>query len=342
MPDPSLTPLPTIKEWKKIVAPFTKPSASRASWQVFNSIGGYLALWVLMFFTVSLSFWLTVGIALIAGALLVRVFIIFHDCGHGSFYRSRRANDVVGFISGVLTFTPYRHWRWEHSVHHGAAQDLDRRGTGDVWTMTVEEYLSASFWKRTAYRTMRNPLVLFLIAPLYLFVVRERFWTSGANQRQKRSVLFTNLGILLVAVLGSLVFGFQTYAILQLCAIGVSSTVGVWLFYVQHQYEGVYWEREEDWDYTSAALEGSSFYKLPRVLQWFSGNIGFHHIHHLSSRIPNYHLERCHDSHEIFRSIEPLTFWAGFKSLSFRLWDEEERKLVGFRAIRGVPRGEVA
>lgn len=325
--------LPSVKEWKKIVSPHTKPSLAKATWQVINSLGLYLALWVVMYFTVTISYWLTFAIALLAGGVLVRVFIIFHDCGHGSFFKSRRANNILGFISGVLTFTPYSHWKWEHSVHHSASGDLDRRGTGDVWTMTVDEYLASSRLQRFIYRTMRNPLVLFGIVPPLLFVVRERFSSRGAKPAYRKSVWQMNLAIGLLAAALIAIFGWGPYLFIQLTTICIASISGVWLFYVQHQFEGVYWEREADWDFTSAALEGSSFYKLPKVLQWFSGNIGYHHIHHLSSRIPNYNLEACHNSHEVFQGIEPLTFMKGFRSLNFRLWDEKERKLVSFKNV---------
>ena len=341
-PAPAGKPLPSIKEWKKIVAPHTQPSTARATWQVVNSIGAYFALWAVMYFTLSVSYWLTFFIAILAGGLLVRIFIIFHDCGHGSFYKSQKVNHTIGFITGLLTFTAYFHWRWEHSVHHSASGDLDRRGTGDVWTMTVQEYTSASRGRRLGYRLFRNPLILFILGPLYLFVIRERFPSSGASKRSRNSVWWMNLAIVSLAATLISIYGWLPYLLIQGTTISVAASAGVWLFYVQHQYEGVYWERDADWDYTAAALEGSSFYKLPKVLQWFSGNIGFHHIHHLSSRIPNYNLERCHNSHEIFRDVEPVTFLKGFKSLGFRLWDEKERKLVGFRAIRHLPRGNKA
>lgn len=341
MPAPSATAiqaLPTIKEWKEIVAPHTQPSGKRATWQVVNSIGAYLALWIAMYFTLAISYWLTFALAILAGGLLVRIFIIFHDCGHGSFYKSQKLNHTIGFLSGLLTFTPYFHWRWEHSVHHSASGDLDRRGTGDVWTMTVKEYTASSKLTRLGYRCFRNPFFLFLFGPLYLFIVRERFPSAGASKRSRHSVWWMDLAIATLAVVLISIYGLLPYLLIQGTAITVAASAGVWLFYVQHQYEGVYWERAEDWDYTAAALEGSSFYKLPGVLQWFSGNIGFHHIHHLSSRIPNYNLERCHNSHAIFTNVEPVTFFQGFKSLGYRLWDEEERKLVGFRAIRHLPR----
>lgn len=328
-------------EWKKIVAEFQKPSTGRAVWQIVNTLVPYILLWVLMFYSMKVSWWLTLPLAMLAGAFLVRVFIIFHDCGHGSFFKSRTANDVVGFIAGMLTLTPYHHWRWEHSVHHASAGDLDKRGIGDVWTMTVKEYLESSRWKRLAYRLTRNPIVLFIIAPLWLFLVGQRFSSSKAGPRDRRSVYWMNLAILAMAALMSMVYGLGPYLIIQVTAMAVAGGAGVWLFYVQHQFEGVYWERSDAWDYKAAALQGSSFYKLPRVLQWFSGNIGFHHVHHLSSRIPNYNLERCHRSHPMFREVEPITLRSSLKSFPLRLWDEQEKKLVGYRHIRHLPRKRI-
>lgn len=318
-------------EWKGLVAEFHKPSTGRALWQIANTLVPYALLWYLAYLGLAVSWWLTVGAAMLAGAFLVRVFIIFHDCGHGSFFESARANNVVGFIAGVLTLTPYYHWRWEHALHHSTAGDLSRRGTGDVWTMTVQEYLESSRWRRFAYRLARNPVILFVIAPLYLFAVRQRFPSRSAKPRERRSVHWMNLAILGMAAGLSWIYGIGAYLVIQLTAMGVAGAAGVWLFYVQHQFEDVYWESGEDWDYTAAALQGSSFYKLPKILQWFSGNIGFHHIHHLSPRIPNYNLERCHRSHPLFQEVEPITLASSMKSIKLRLWDEQLKKLVGFR-----------
>jgi len=316
--------------WKEIVAQFQAPSTPRATWQIVNTMVPYAALWYLMFHTLAVSWWLTIPLAVLAGAFLVRVFIIFHDCGHGSFFKSRAANDFVGFVCGMLTFTPYYHWRWEHSLHHASSGDLDRRGIGDVWTMTVQEYLESSRWKRFAYRLARNPIVLFGIAPFYLFFIRNRFPKANANRRERSSVYWMNLAILFMAGAMTFLFGLKVYLIIQLTALMVAGSAGIWLFYVQHQFEGVYWERRDEWDYAQAALQGSSYYKLPRVLQWFSGNIGFHHIHHLSPRIPNYNLEKCHKADPLFQSVKAVTLFSSLKSLSFRLWDEQERKLVGY------------
>jgi len=338
----NLTPDPPADNaaWRKIVLQYQKPSLLRALWQIIDTLVPYGLLWYLMYVSLAISWWLVVPLAVLAGAFLVRMFIIFHDCGHGSFFKSRVANDLVGFIAGILTFTPYYHWRWEHAIHHGAAGDLDRRGTGDVWTLTVQEYLESSRWKKFAYRLARNPFILFVIAPLYLFTIRQRFASPKASRRERHSVYAMNAAILAMAVGLSWVFGFKAYLLIQLIALMTAGGAGVWLFYVQHQFEGVYWDRTEDWSFTAAALQGSSFYKLPRVLQWFSGNIGFHHIHHLSPRIPNYNLERCHRADPLFQTVKPITFFSSFKSFTFRLWDEKRRKLVGYRHLRNLRKAE--
>ncbi|HBJ84430.1 MAG TPA: fatty acid desaturase [Verrucomicrobiales bacterium] len=333
---------PTVREWKAIVTEYQQPSVWRAIWQLVNTLVPYAVLWVLMYHFLSVSWWIVVPLAVLAGALMVRVFIIFHDCGHGSFFSSRRANDITGFITGILTFTPYYQWRWEHSLHHATTGDLDRRGIGDVWTMTVQEYLESSRWKRFAYKLARNPVVLFLIAPFVLFVLLQRIPNSRADTRERRSVWHMNLALLGMIIALSSVFGLGAYLILQTIITSVAGVFGVWLFYIQHQFEDAYWERHEDWDYTAAALQGSSFYKLPRILQWFSGNIGYHHIHHLSSRIPNYNLERCHHSHPVFQQVKPITIRTSLKSLAFRLWDEKLNKLVGYRRMREVRREQAA
>jgi acyl-lipid omega-6 desaturase (Delta-12 desaturase) len=329
---------PKISEWKEIVSRFQEPSAGRAIWQLVNTLVPYAALWYAMYRAVAVSWWLALPLMAVAGLLLVRVFIIFHDCGHGSFFRSKRVNDLVGFFTGMLTFTPYHHWRWEHSLHHASSGDLDRRGVGDIWTLTVNEYLAAPFWKRLAYRVTRNPFVLFVLAPIGLFLIYQRRPSSTASARERNSVWMMNLALVVMGALMSWAIGFKTYALLQLGVMTVAGSAGVWMFYVQHQFEDVYWERREEWDYTAAALQGSSFYKLPKILQWFTGNIGFHHVHHLSSRIPNYNLERCHNSHPIFHRVKPITLLSSLKTMNLRLWDEESRRLVGFRHLRNVRR----
>jgi omega-6 fatty acid desaturase (delta-12 desaturase) len=335
---------PTILEphkstWKRIVAYYEKPSLSRSLWQVANTLIPYGALWYLMAESVTDSYWLTLALAIPAAGFLVRVFIIFHDCGHGSFFRSRKANTVMGIVTGILTFTPYHQWRHEHAIHHATSGDLDRRGTGDVWTLTVQEYVASSRWRRCAYRLARSPVVLFGIAPIFLFLVLNRFPRWKGDRRERNSVVWTNLGILgMAAVLASLL-GIKTYLLIQLPVLLIAGTVGVWLFYVQHQFEGAYWARRGEWDYVAAALHGSSYYRLPKVLQWFTGNIGFHHIHHLSPGIPNYNLEKCHNADPLLQSATHITLLASLRSLTYRLWDEQRQKWVGYGHVRALRRG---
>jgi len=328
--------------WKEVVRKYQLPSRHRAIWQLANTLIPYALLWVLMYFSLSISYWLVVPLALLSGAFLIRTFVIFHDCTHGSFFKSKRANEVTGFLTGLLVFTPFHQWRWEHTLHHSSAGDLDRRGMGDVWTLTVQEYLESSRWRRICYRLSRNPLILFSVAPVFHFLVLHRIPSKDADRKVKLWVHLTTLSILVLAAAGASVFGLTPYLVIQLAAITVASVAGVWLFYVQHQFEDVYWERRPDWDFAKAALEGSSFYKLPKILQWFSGNIGFHHIHHLSPRIPNYELERAHESEPMFRGVEPLTMRKSLKSLRFRLWDENERKLTGYESVKEARRSKTA
>jgi omega-6 fatty acid desaturase (delta-12 desaturase) len=324
--------------WSAIVAPYQHSSTGRALWQLLTTLIPYFLLWYVIYHASTVSLWLAVPPALLAGAFLIRLFIIFHDCGHGSYFSSRRANDIVGFITGALTFTPYEHWRWQHAIHHGTAGHLDKRGTGDIWTMTVQEYLEATRWRRVAYWLARHPLVLFVLAPFYLFLVNHRFPASNAGRRQRRSVWGMNAVLLGTATLLSWIFGFGPYLLIQSTIVLVAGAAGVWLFYVQHQFEHAYWERGDKWDYMAAALHGSSFYKLPRVLQWFSASIGFHHIHHLSPRIPNYNLQKCHEAERLFQQIEPITLWSSLNCLTFHFWDEHSRKLVGYAHVRQLRR----
>jgi omega-6 fatty acid desaturase (delta-12 desaturase) len=333
-PKPAVRPLPSPVEWRAAIAHYERPSTWRGLVQILDTLGPIAVLWYLVSLALPVSFWLALPLAAGIGALLVRVFIIFHDCGHGSFFRSRLANVVTGFVAGLLTFTPYYHWRWQHALHHATAGDLDRRGAGDVWTMTVQEYLESSRWKRFAYRLSRNPFVLFVVAPVYVFMFRQRVPSASASARERRSVWWMDLAIAGMVVAMGLWLGFLPYIVLQLVAMAVAGAAGVWLFYVQHQFEDAYWERGEDWDYTAAALRGSSYYELPMVLRWLSGNIGFHHIHHLSPRVPNYNLERCHRSVAMFQEVKPVTLLGSLRSLRLHLWDEQLRRLVGFAHAR--------
>jgi acyl-lipid omega-6 desaturase (Delta-12 desaturase) len=318
---------------KDSIARFQTASLRKARWQLLNSFVPYAALWFAMDRALLISYWVMFPIAILAAGFLVRIFIIFHDCGHGSFFKSIRANNATGAIAGLLLLTPYRHWRWQHALHHGTAGDLDRRGSGDIWTLTVQEYLASTRWRRLSYRLARNPLVLFVIAPLYVFVVHHRFAASTAPRRERRSVRWTNWALLGIAAVMSALIGFKSLLLIQLTVSALAGALGLWLFYVQHQFEGAFWARSAGWNYTDAALKGSSFYKLPRILQWFTGNIGFHHIHHLSPRIANYHLQQCHEADAFFHTIKPVTLLASLKFLTFRLWDEQRNMFVSFRYL---------
>jgi omega-6 fatty acid desaturase (delta-12 desaturase) len=320
--------------WQATVAKYQNPQIRRSVWQIVNSIIPYFVLCYLMYRSLEISYWITLGLAVLAAGFLTRIFIIFHDCGHGSFFTSRKINDILGFITGIVTYTPYHQWRHDHAVHHATSSDLDRRGVGDIWMLTVQEYKKSSPLKRLGYRLYRTPVVMFGVGALYLFLIRNRFAGRSAGRRERQSVYWTNLALLSIVSLLSVTIGLTNLALVQLPIVMIGMAAGVWLFYLQHQFAGVYWERHEHWDYVRGALEGSSFYKLPKILQWFTGNIGFHHIHHLSPRIPNYYLERCHKENAVFQGIKPLTLLSSLRSLTLRLWDDEGKSLVGYRILK--------
>ncbi len=320
-------------DWKKMIAPYTEPHIGRSLWQVINTLAPYAALWVVMVWSIDVSYWLTLLLAVPAAGLLVRAFIIFHDCCHGAFFKSNRANETIGVLLGFLTFTPFYRWRHDHAIHHATAGNLDKRGVGDVPTMTVREYLAAPWYVRAGYRILRNPFFLFTIGASFTFIISHRFPTSNNGKRERLSVIYTNLAILAMALFISWIIGWEKYVLVQLPIMVVAAAAGLWMFYVQHQFESAYWERQDEWDFVRAGLQGSSFYKLPAVLQWFTGNIGFHHIHHLSPRVPNYFLPKCHKNNPAFQ-IRPLTFFESLKCVRLHLWDEQAQRLVGFDVLR--------
>lgn len=320
---------------RKTLARFQKPTISLSVWQLVNTLTPFFALWALAAYLYPrVSYGLVLPVVVLAAGFMVRAFIIFHDCTHGSFFESQAANDWAGRLLGVVVFTPYDYWKHEHNIHHATAGNLDKRGIGDVPTWTVEEYRAKAWYARLGYRLMRHPLILLTVVSFYVFAIAHRFWFPGTGRREKMSVIYTNLG--LTAVMGGLVWllGWQAVLAIQLPLLLVASAGGLWLFYVQHNFEGTYWEHQSDWDFYKAGLLGSSFYKLPAVLNWFTGNIGYHHIHHLSPRIPNYNLPKVHRADPIFQQVRPLTLWRSFKSLSYRLWDEQRKMLVGFSVLR--------
>jgi len=302
--------------------------------QIITSVVPYLALWAIMIFSLRVSPWLSLALTPLAAGFLIRIFIIFHDCGHGSFTRSKKLNRFIGIVTGILVFTPYDRWTDSHRTHHATVGNLDKRGTGDVWTLTVNEYLALSPWRRFAYKTFRHPAVMLGIGAFLMFMVSHRFTQRNNTRKQKMNIYLTNAFIALIAVGMSLLIGWKNYLMIQIPVMYFASLAGVYLFYLQHQYEDVIWSRNEDWNYKEMALHGSSFFKLPGLLRWFTGNIGYHHIHHLGPTIPNYNLVRCHNENSIFHDIKPITLFTSFKSLSIRLWDEQRQKAVSFREMR--------
>lgn len=328
----------TKPAWYQSTATYGGSNLRRSLWQIFDTLAPYFALWAAMIYTVQQEFpyWITVMLAVVAGGVQVRIFILFHDCCHGSFFSSRRANAILGYVTGILTFTPFEQWRHAHNRHHATAGDLDRRGVGDVWTMTTEEYLAAPRRRRLAYRIYRNPFILFGPGSALLFLVLQRFSKKGAGTRERRSVLLTNMALLLVVGVATWTIGFQTYLLVQLPIIVIGGGLGLWLFYVQHQFEDAYWIRHQSWDPMSVALHGSSYFKLPKILQWFTGNIGLHHIHHVRPNIPNYNLQKCHDETPAFHAVKVITLRASLRSLQLGLCDEKSKKLVSFGSLKAL------
>jgi omega-6 fatty acid desaturase (delta-12 desaturase) len=322
--------------WHDALAPYARPRLARSVLDVVTSVVPYLALSALMYLTLDVSYLLTLALAIPAAGFLVRTFIIFHDCTHGSFLASKRANAWPGTTLGLLTFSTFACWRHAHLVHHATAGDLDRRGVGDLPTKTVTEYQELSPRGRLAYRLFRNPLVMFGVGAIFALVVQPRIVPRAARPRIKRSVRATNLA--LVLLVGSLcwLIGRQNYLLVELPTVMLAGATGIWLFYVQHQFDEVYWESGEQWSYADAALRGSSYLKLPKVLQFFSRNIGLHHVHHLSARIPNYNLQRAHDENPIFDTVPTLSLADGIRAVRLKLYDEQGHRMVTFAQAQGA------
>jgi omega-6 fatty acid desaturase (delta-12 desaturase) len=324
---------PLPNRWMAInknIEKYLKPSLGRSIWQIANTFIPYIGLWFLIVYSLSISYWLTAFLIILAAGFLVRLFIIFHDCGHGSYFKSAKANKMVGMFFGILSFTPWDKWHNQHHRHHGSVGNLDKRGVGDVWTLTKEEYRACTKWNRLKYRIYRNPLVMFGIGSMYVFLIQNRLTRKGMPAEERQNVYFTNVALLFVVVAMGLAIGFGTFVVIQLLILYIAAISGLWLFYLQHQYEDVAWFRTEDWNYRTVAIEGSSYVKFPKLLQWFSGNIGFHHIQHLNARIPNYYLNRCYRENKIFKEVKPVTFLLALRSLRLRLWDEQIQRMVSF------------
>jgi acyl-lipid omega-6 desaturase (Delta-12 desaturase) len=321
---------------KKQVAPFEKPTTKNSVWQLINTIGPFFLLWYLAYQSLSFSYVLTLILAVIAAAFFVRTFIIFHDCTHYSFFKNRTANKITGTITGVLTLFPYVQWGRDHSIHHATSGNLDKRGTGDIWVLTVEEYFAAPLWRKIAYRLYRNPFVMFGLGPIYVFLLKNRFNRKDARWKERFNTYLTNL--LIVAIYGILckIIGWECFLLVQAPIFLVAGSTGVWLFYIQHTFEGSYYEEDPKWEYVRAAVEGSSFYKLPKLLQWLTGNIGFHHVHHLSPKVPNYRLEEAHKNTKVLENVPTITLTTSLRSLRFHLWDEGNHGFVSFHVKKSA------
>ena len=318
------------------LAPYRQTDARRAIFEIIITIVPFVAVWGAMYWLYQYSVLAAWLLAPLAGGLLVRLFIIQHDCGHSSMFESREANDWVGRALGVLTMTPYDYWRRSHALHHASSGNLDRRGIGDITTLTVEEYNALGFWRRLGYRIYRHPIVLFGIGPAWLFIVCHRLPVTSAMRGDLPwlSTMGTNLGIALVYGAMMYAVGPVTFLAIHLPIVALAASLGVWLFYVQHQFEETHWERQPEWNHQEAALEGSSFYDLPRPLMWLTGNIGIHHVHHLSSRIPFHQLPKVMADFPELKDMNRFTFWQSLACVKLTLWDEKTRELISFRDAR--------
>ncbi|MEH7455025.1 fatty acid desaturase [Gottfriedia acidiceleris] len=324
------------KSLRKQIIPYEKSNLKASIWQMINTFIPFIFLWYLAYKSISISVVLTIFIDIVAALFLIRIFIIFHDCCHQSFFKNKTANKVLGTITGVVTLFPFSQWKHSHSVHHATSGNLDKRGIGDMWVLTVEEYVSATFWTKIQYRLYRNPLLMFGLGPIYIVLISNRFNTKNAKLKERLNTYLTNILIVGVSALFCYIIGWENYLIVEGPIFFISAVLGIWLFYVQHQFEDTYFEEDANWEYVKAAVEGSSFYKLPKLLQWITGNIGYHHVHHLSPRVPNYNLESVHNNTLPLQNVPTITLKTSLTSLKFRLWDEETKQFVGFKDIKSI------
>lgn len=325
-------------DWRRAVEPYIGPDARRASLQLVTTLGLLAVALTLSHLAIPVSLPFALLLVLPIAGLLVRTFVLMHDCAHGSFFESRTANDVTGFITGVLTLTPFAQWRRDHALHHASSGDLDRRGHGDVPTLTVREYLARSPKGRLGYRIIRHPLLLLLGGPVHLAIgQRLRGRGTATGPKQLSSVLATNIAIVLVLAIALLTVGWKTVLIAYALPYYFAAMAGVFLFYVQHQFESAYWAPHNEWDYVDAALQGSSHLRMPALLNWFTGDIGLHHVHHVAPRIPNFRLQRCHADNALFHKSPTVTLRSGLSALSLALWDEDQQRLVRFADVVSQP-----
>ena len=323
-------------EWLARLKPYAKPNLGKSIFQIVTSFVPYFALLygLYLLLTIGFPFWSIIILSVIPAFFLIRIFIIFHDCVHKSFFKSEIACAIVGHISGAMAFTAYYSWGLSHYIHHGTNSNLDKRGTGDVWMLTVDEYNAMKPFNRLVYRVYRNPVFLFLIIPLLSFVILNRIPSNFKDKKGIMSTLIIDAMLAGVIILISMTIGIKYYFMIQIPVMFFGAMMGVFLFFLQHNYLEEYWEREKDWDFLKSAMMGSTFYKLPGLFRWFTGNIGYHHIHHLKTNIPNYNLKTCYDNIPELREIKPITFLTGFKSMFLKLYDEQNKILVNFTKAR--------
>ncbi len=319
-------------DWYPALAVFRNSDNRKAAWQLINTIFPYCCIWYLMIRLLQLGYpyMLTLILTLPAAAFMLRLFILFHDCVHGSFFRRQGLNKFFGYFLGMLVFTPFEDWRFAHLRHHVSYANLDARGFGDIWTMTLAEYENGSKKKRLWYRLYRNPVVMMGLGALFMFLLRNRLPTRKVTRKERMSVLFTNLLIIILLLVVSNFIGWRTFLLILFPVLWLAGAAGIWLFYVQHQFPGGYWARKSEWEPMRAAMEGCSFYRLPAVLRWFSSNIGYHHVHHLNPRIPNYNLKKCFDTVPELQEKTPLTFLRSLSCIRLKVWDDDKQKMVGF------------
>jgi acyl-lipid omega-6 desaturase (Delta-12 desaturase) len=320
--------------WAETLAPYARPRLGRSLVDIATSVVPYLVLSVVIYNVIGVSVFLALALAIPTAGFLVRTFVVFHDCSHGSLLPSKRANAYVGAVLGLMVLAPFHRWRHDHAVHHASSGDLERRGVGDLPTLTLTEYRARSRRGRLAYRAFRNPIVMFGIGPIIAMVIGPRIATRAQRPRMRHSVLLTDLSLL--AIVGPLCWwlGPLNFLIMWAPAALLAGSAGIWLFYVQHQFEDAYWESAGQWSYADAALRGSSYLRLPRVLQFFSANIGLHHVHHLNAKIPNYNLQRAHDENEMFHGVPVLSLWDGLRAVRLKLWDEDGGRMITFAQAR--------
>lgn len=319
---------------RKSVMPYANAETRASIIQLLNTILPFFVFWFLAYQTLSISFWLSLPFSVITAGFMIRSFIIFHDCTHGSFFRNKKLNDFFGTFTGVITHFAYEKWKREHSIHHATSGNLDKRGIGDIWVMTVKEYEKADKWERLKYRLYRNPLIMFGLGPFLLFLYSNRFNRKGPKQKERLNTYLINAILVTAYCLIGFTLGWHVLLLVQLPIIYIAGAFGIWLFYVQHQFEDSYFENESEWDFVKAAVDGSSYYKLPKWLEWMTGNIGYHHVHHLAPRVPNYHLEKAHENTPPLHKATTITLKTSLESIKFRLYDEENKNFVSFRDMR--------